>query len=106
MNRRQFLTMVTAVTAVGMMRLATPHLAAAKGITPIVRGKLYQGTQDGVLYESVDGGKTWQKIAFFGEHCAIVKTTTNRDGSVTISLACIAHTFDLHSQDARLWRTV
>ena len=106
MNRRQFLTVATAVTAVGMMRLATPRLVAAKGITPILRGKLYQGTQDGVLYESVDGGKTWQKIAFFGEHCAIVKTATNRDGSVSLSLACMSNTFELHSPDARLWRTV
>jgi hypothetical protein len=89
-----------------MMRLATPHLVAAKGVTPIGRGKLYQGTQNGILYESVDGGKTWQKIANFGEHCAIVKIATHRDGSVALSLACIAHTFDLHSQDARLWRTV
>lgn len=106
MNRRQFLTMSGAVATIGLVRMASPRMAAAKGITPIIRGKLYQGTQNGILMESVDGGKTWQKIANFGEHCAVVKIITHRDGSVTVTLACIANTFDLHSQNARLWRTV
>lgn len=107
MNRRQFLTIATAVTAVGLTRLATPPLAAAKGIgiSPNVRQVLYRGTNDGKLHESTDGGKTWQQVANFGAHCAVTKITTQRNGAVSVTLTCAHNTFDLHSQNARLWRT-
>ncbi len=106
MNRRQFLTMVTAVSAVGLVRLSTPHLAAAKGLTPTLRQTtLYQGTKDGKLYESTDGGKSWQLVANFGSHCTVERIVTQRDGGLSVRMLCSGYTFDLYSKDARLWRT-
>ena len=106
MNRRQFLTMASAVTAVGMVRLATPRLAEAKGLTPGLRQTLYQGTKDGQLYESVDGGKTWRLIANFGSHCAINRIYALPGGDLQLNLICGGYSFNLHSKDARVWRTV
>ena len=106
MNRRQFLTVATAVTAVGMVRLASPRLVAAKGLTPILRQTLYKGTKDGQLYESVDGGKTWQLVADFGSHCAISQIFMRPGNDLQIKLICAGYSFDLHSKDARVWRTI
>lgn len=105
MNRRHFLTMAGALIAAGMTHLAAPGLAAAKSTTPTIRHKLYRGTRDGKLFESIDGGKKWQQVASFGAHCTVKEIMTRRDGSLAINLACVGHTFDLYSQDARVWRT-
>ena len=107
MNRRQFLTMATAVSVVSLARLTTPHLAAAKGLTPVLRqATLYQGTKDGKLYESTDGGKTWQLVANFGSHCAIDRVVRQQNGSISIKMFCSGYAFELRSTDARVWRTV
>src|SRR5262245_60792870 len=34
-------------------------------------GKKYRGTRDGLVFESADGGKSWQQVANFGSHCAV-----------------------------------
>ncbi|MCL4262376.1 MAG: hypothetical protein KJ069_04145 [Anaerolineae bacterium] len=104
MNRRQFLTMVTAVSAVGLARLSTPHLTFAKGLTPALRQTLYRGTRDGKLYESTDGGKSWQLVANFGTHCTVDQIVTRR-GGIYVHIICSGYSFDLHSTDARVWRT-
>ena len=107
MNRRQFLTIATATTAFGMLRLAAPGLVTAQASTPILRRQmLYQGTRDGKLYESNNLGRTWQLIANFGNHCAVAKIVTQKNGDINVRLICVGYSFDLRSKDARLWRTV
>ncbi len=105
MNRRQFLTITTISAMTGVVGLGRPYLVTAKGITPITRRKLYQGTKDGKLFESLDGGKTWQLVANFGAHCSVDSVVTQQDGMVMAKLACTGYTFELQSSDARLWRT-
>lgn len=106
MNRRQFLTITTAAAITGLARLAAPPTAAAKGLLPVLRQTtLYQGTKDGKLFESTDGGKSWQLIANFGSHCVVEQIVSPRDGGVSIRLNCSGYSFDLLSKDARVWRT-
>lgn len=106
MDRRQFLSAATAVTAVGLMHLATPRLFATNGLAPILSPMFYRGTKDGKLYETNDGGKTWQLIADFGSHCAIDRVVIHKNGDTAVKLVCAGYTFDLYSTDARVWRTV
>jgi len=107
MNRRQFLTIATATTAFGMLRLAAPSLVTAQGSMPIMRRqRRYRGTKDGKLYESNNGGRAWQLIADFGNHCPVDKIITQKNGDIVVKLSCAGYSFDLRSKDARIWRTV
>jgi hypothetical protein len=106
MDRRQFLSAATVVTVIGMMRLAAPGLTAIQGMVPALSQRLYQGTKDGKLYESIDGGETWQLTANFGSHCAINRIVVQKNGDTDIKLVCAGYTFDLQSKDGRVWRTV
>ncbi len=106
MNRRQFLTLATVFTAAGMTQLGTPRLAAARGPVRIPRRQiLYRGTQDGKLYRSTNGGRTWHLMANFGNHCAIDQVVSQRRGGTTVKLVCAGHNFELNSKDDRVWRT-
>ncbi len=106
MNRRQFLSIATAVTAVGMVHLATPRLFATSGLAPILHSTFYRGTKGGKLYESIDRGETWQLIADFGSHCAIDRIVVQKNGDTVVKLVCAGYIFNLHSKDARVWHTV
>lgn len=101
MNRREFLTLTGAVIVVGALGLKTPQTAEAQRLR-----KLYRGTADGKLEESVDGGKTWQQVVNFGEQYSVNKVTVERSGAVNVQLGYMGGVFDLCSPDALIWRTV
>ena len=107
MNRRQFLTLATVVTAFEMAQLAVPGLAAAKGPGRLPhRQILYRGTHDGKLYQSSNRGKTWQLIANFGSNCAVDQIVVRKNRDLKVKLVCEGHKFDLSSKDIQIWRTV
>lgn len=68
-------------------------------------GKRYLGTRTGLVFESADGGQTWQQVANFGSHCAVMDLR-EREGQVFAAIAVAGYSFQLKSSDARLWRTV
>lgn len=68
-------------------------------------GKLYQGTSDGLVLESVDDGLTWQQVANFGSHCRVV-ALTEREERLLAKIGVGPYAFELISTDARRWYTV
>lgn len=66
-------------------------------------GRQYQGTSDGFIYESADGGLTWQQVAKFGKHCAIL-ALNEYQGLAYAQVGVGSHQFVLTSTDARRWR--
>jgi hypothetical protein len=70
-----------------------------------VFGRHYRGTRDGLVFESVDAGETWQQVANFGSHCA-VQALSDRQGQLHAQIGVGAHGFALTSADGRKWYTV
>jgi hypothetical protein len=116
MHRRSFFmllgqTSVTAVLAAVLPALpALPAGRAQPAALPVpapalVHGRLLRGTPQGRILESLDGGLSWQPIANFGPHCAILQVSEDRD-ALRATLGVLGHTFDLRSRDGRTWLTV
>jgi uncharacterized protein (DUF1501 family) len=106
MNRRELLK-AAAAAGVSLAALSVgPRggLTAARDVEAAALGRVLRGTHDGRLLESLDGGASWQVVANFGAACAIVRIA-ERGGRATVTAAVGSHTFDLHSSDARTWRT-
>jgi hypothetical protein len=105
-SRRNFMK-VAGLTAGAL--LLVPAAAQAAGTYIIAQtaalGKMYRGTRDGRVLESIDGGKTWQQVANFGSHCA-VQALNDRRGKLQARIGVGAHGFDLASADGRKWYTV
>jgi hypothetical protein len=66
---------------------------------------LLRGTLDGRIFRSLDDGHTWEKVFFFGSHCAIDSLLT-QNGQAFARLSVAGCPFWLHSTDAKTWRTV
>jgi hypothetical protein len=102
-SRRNFIKV--AGLAAGALLLAA---AQGAGNTVIAQtaalGKMYRGTRDGLVFESSDGGKTWQQVANFGSHCA-VQVLSDRRGKLQARIGVGAHGFELASADGRKWYT-
>ena len=106
MNRRELLK---AAAAAGLSLVALSlgprgGLSAARVVEAAALGRLLRGTHDGRVLESLDGGASWQAVANFGATCQVVRIA-ERNGRATVRVALRGHTFDLHSADARTWRT-
>jgi hypothetical protein len=106
-SRRSFIKMTgLAIGAVLMAPVASSLPSSVAGpIQADVFGKKYLGTRNGLLFESTDSGKTWQKVANFGAHCAVAGLREHQ-GHIVADIAVAGHGFALTSADARLWRTV
>lgn len=100
MNRREFLTVTGIVVLTGLVGFSKPQTAEAQFLR-----KLYQGTTDGKLLESTDGGKTWHQVVNFGEQYTINKVTVDRSGTIYVQLGYMGGTFDLYSPNLLIWWT-
>ena len=112
MHRRTFLKSVVTTTLSGLALLALPAIRASAGLLlPLspaflkALGKSFQGTRNGQLLESLDGGLTWRKLANFGSHCSI-QAIQERQGVLYLQVGVQKYRFFLKSSDGRLWRTV
>jgi hypothetical protein len=104
MDRRKFLKAM----AVGLGVFALPSLqanASPRFVRATVLGRLFRGTRDGELFESHDHGRTWERIASFGEHCSI-RAILEHDNEIYTKIDVQGYLFYLRSPDARTWYTV
>ena len=114
MDRRDFLKGTVGFSIAGMTALllqpgniqgvlaASPTLPAVQAS---VLGRLLQGTSDGLIFESLDSGKSWQQIAKFGQHCAITSIRETR-GQAHVTISTADRHFEIKSTDVRLWHLV
>jgi hypothetical protein len=106
MNRR---TLLKAAVAAGLS-LAAVSLAPqgvrtpARVVEAAALGRLLRGASVGRVLESVDRGATWQVVANLGPHCEILRIS-ERGGRAHLRAMVDGYAFDLHSTDARTWRT-
>ena len=109
MNRRSFLIGIAKVTLSGIAVAALPGslMAAVRLADPeaIALGKLFKGTRNGRVLESLDGGQTWQPRANFGKHCAVL-ALVERQGQLWAQIGLQGYSFFLTTSDARTWYTV
>jgi len=113
LNRRAFLKQVVAATTlVGISLVTRPEVRAAAGFLPSqasasiqALGRHFQGTTNGRLLESLDGGQTWKKIADFGDHCSVL-AIQERHNTLYLQVGIQQFSFFLKSSDGRLWRTI
>lgn len=112
MNCRTFLNSVSAATLAGIVTISMPGdtVSASVQLPPaLVHGKAigrtFRGTRDGRLLVSADNGDTWQPIANFGSHCAVL-SIVERQKQVLLKIGVGQYSFQLQSQDGRVWRTV
>jgi hypothetical protein len=108
MDRRIFLKGM----AVGLGVFAFPSfqtgslLNASSGfVEASVLGRLFRGTRDGQILESLDHGRTWNPIANFGNHCSI-RAILERETEIYTEVGLQGYSFYLRSPDARTWYTV
>lgn len=99
MNRRSFLIGIAQVSLAGLLAAAAPRTILA---TPA--GRMLRGTGHGKLYESQDGGQTWQQIVNFGPQYTVLDLFERR-GSFYARLGFDKYSFLLQSSDGLTWWT-
>ncbi len=99
MNRRNFLTGIAAVSLAGLITIVLPTKAQAQ-----TNGKIFRGTAEGQIFESLDGGQTWQQTANFGQNYPVLNLFED-DDVLYAQLGFQGYHFWLTSQEARIWRT-
>ena len=111
MNRRTFLVSMAAGALAGLAVVTAPAL---QGLTTLASsliptqgkalGRLLEGSPDGRLRQSLDGGRTWQPLANFGEGCAVTGIY-EQNGLAYVQLRLQRYSFLLKSADGKAWWT-
>jgi hypothetical protein len=107
-SRRDFIKFTSLTIGALLMVPITAVPSSASGQLSVqaeALGKKYRGTRTGLVFESTDDGQTWQQVANFGSHCAVMQLH-EREGQIFADIAVADHGFVLKSADARTWRTV
>ena len=109
MNRRSLLKKLAFSTLAGLTVVAAPSvmrwLPSNVSAQLNVLGHAVQGTRDGLVRASQDGGKTWQPWMNFGPHCA-VQSFAERDGLLYAQVGIQGFSFWVKTGDGRTWLTV
>jgi photosystem II stability/assembly factor-like uncharacterized protein len=111
MNRRDFLktvaqTSLTALAAVTLPQLqGSVRAASPVDIRTVAGNRKLLGTLDGRIFESLDGGKTWQPRANFGGQCSILDIY-ERNGKIYAQVGIGRYSFVVESRDGRTWYTL
>jgi hypothetical protein len=107
MNRRDFLKSMSVGLAVAVLPTAftrVPVKAATAQVSASGSKRKLTGTTDGRILESLDSGRTWHQVAYFGSQCSVRKVSDGQ-GQVSAQIGFQGHSFMLKSADARTWRT-
>jgi len=105
-SRRRFMQVAGLVAGAAVLAPVVAQIVDGASIAYAdALGKKYKGTRDGRVYESSDAGKTWQQVANFGSHCAVM-ALAERHSRLQAEIGVAGYGFTLTSIDARVWHTV
>ncbi len=112
MNRRVFIKSTLTSALLGAAAITLPFLRGSASPDPSrlylkspTLGRSFQGTVDGRLYESLDGGRSWRQAFNFGSQVAVL-ALVERQGSLAATLGIDAYTFTLTSPDGYTWSSL
>jgi hypothetical protein len=113
MNRREFLIRAAQVPLIGLLAALLPGEVAAAGQNRTLAsrtwatafGRLFKGTSDGEILESLDGGMSWQRAVNFGEGYAVNVLSQEAD-LLYARVDFASGSFHLKSADGRTWYTL
>lgn len=106
MNRREFLKLGGAVSAMLVLPLGLLGKEIASLATVELQGIIYRGDPDGKVYTSADSGQTWNLLTDFGAGCSVFSLTLVPRNRIYARLGFAGRGFGLvWSQMDRAWRT-
>ena len=106
MNRREFLKLGGALSAMLVLPLGPLDKVFDSLATVKVKGTTYRGTLDGKVYHSTDGGQTWKVHTDFGSDFSVFSLTPSSRNRLDARLGFAGKSFALIlSPDENLWRT-
>jgi hypothetical protein len=106
MDRREFLKLGGAISAMLVLSLGLLGQGIDSLTTVELNGTTYRGASDGKVYASADAGKTWNLLADFGPGFTVFSLTLVPRGRIYARLGFAGRGFGLvWSQADRAWRT-
>ncbi len=111
MQRRTFFKLLAQMSLSALAVAGFPgRLAGAAGglwpgrVQAALGHRLLAGAAGGLILESLDDGRTWQRIANFGAHC-VVEQILEHEGALYARVGLQRFSFALTSADGRTWYT-
>jgi hypothetical protein len=106
MNRREFLKLGGALSAMLVLPLGSLGKEVASLATIALQGLTYRGTLDGKVYVSANGGKTWKLHTDFGPAFTIFSLTLVPRNRIYARIGFAGKSFGLVLSPAEhVWRT-
>lgn len=106
MNRREFLKLGGAISAMLVLPLGLLGQEIDSLATVELNGTTYRGASDGKVYASADAGKTWNLLADFGPGFTVFSLTAVPDNRIYARLGFAGKSFGLvFSLSEHTWRT-
>ncbi len=106
MNRREFLKLGGAVSAMLVFPLGSILKEINSLATVELNGTTYRGTEDGKVYTSSDGSRTWRLLTNFGPGITVFSLTAVPRNRIYARLGFAGKSFGLvFSPAERAWRT-
>ena len=106
MNRREFLKLGGAFSALLVLPLGPLMQGIDSLATVKMKGLTYRGTLDGKVYVSTDAGDTWTLLTDFGAKFSVFSLSLIPRGRIHARLGFAGHSFGLAWSPAdRAWRT-
>ena len=107
MNRRDFLKISKLLPAVFFIELHPLGKMINLSKDAELDGKSYRGTEDGTIFVSHNGGKTWQTHAQFGSKLSVQELFVDRSNQVRAHVKFAEHSFELAlSKNGSHWQTI
>jgi hypothetical protein len=107
MNRREFLKLGGAVSAMLVLPLGLIGKGLASLATLELNGTTYRGTQDGKVYTSTDAGRTWSLLTDFGPDMTVFSLSAVPRNRIYARLGFAGKSFGLvFSPNEHTWRTI
>jgi len=107
MNRRDFLKISKLLPAVFFIQLHPLGKMINLPKEAELDGKRYRGTEDGTIFISPDGGKTWQLHVQLGKQYSIQELFVDQSNQMRAHVKFAGNSFELAlSKNGSDWRTI